>query len=108
MKKNSTLPLIRLSNQEIESHLAKLNQWHCDDALSMIYKEWVFESFQLAVNFFTQIAALAETQNHHPDIFSAYKRIKISISTHDVGGLTDKDFALAQSIDQLKLMTGMG
>ena len=62
----------------------------------------------MAVIFFTQIAALAETQNHNPDIFSAYKRIKISISTHDVGGLTDKDFVLAQSIDQLEPMIGMG
>ena len=51
----------------------------------------------------TRVALLAERQGHHPDWWNAYNRVRIELSTHDVGGLTSRDLALAQAIDRAYL-----
>ena len=53
------------------------------------------------VTFVTQIAPIAEKANHHPDIFLGWRRVRLNISTHSEGGLTDKDFDLAEKIDRI-------
>jgi len=50
----------------------------------------------------TRVALLAESQNHHPDWSNVYNRVRIELSTHDAGGLTDNDVTLARAIDALK------
>lgn len=65
-------------------------------------KEFVFKDFVQAIEFVNQIASLAEQMNHHPDILIFdYKKVKISLFTHDANRVTEKDHKLAKSIDDL-------
>ncbi len=66
-----------------------------------IEKKFVFNNFIQAMGFINQLALYAEKANHHAEIFNVYNKVNIRLSTHDAGGVTDKDFHLAQQIDQL-------
>ncbi|MDY7026263.1 MAG: 4a-hydroxytetrahydrobiopterin dehydratase [Pseudomonadota bacterium] len=66
-----------------------------------IHKQWQFDDFIQAFGFMSQVALLAETQGHHPDWSNSYAKVDIRLSTHDQGGLSEKDFALAQAIEAL-------
>jgi 4a-hydroxytetrahydrobiopterin dehydratase len=90
----------RLSNQKIEQGLAKLNGWkHIRNVLS---KEFTLSSFTGAAKFITKIAPIANRMDHHPDIqLHRYKRVRVMLTTHDAGGITQKDFGLAAKIDAL-------
>ena len=68
-----------------------------------ICRELLFDDFVQAFSFMTRLALLAEQQGHHPDWWNAYNRVRIELSTHDVGGLTSRDLALAQAIDRAYL-----
>ncbi|MEK6911602.1 MAG: 4a-hydroxytetrahydrobiopterin dehydratase, partial [Candidatus Thermoplasmatota archaeon] len=57
--------------------------------------------FKEAMAFLNRVAELAETANHHPDIWNSWNRVKLSLTTHDAGGLTERDFKLAKKIDAL-------
>lgn len=57
--------------------------------------------FPQSLMFITAVGLLAEAAQHHPDILIQWNRVTLSLTTHDAGGLTEKDFALAQQIDQL-------
>jgi 4a-hydroxytetrahydrobiopterin dehydratase len=64
-------------------------------------KKYTFKSFMPAIGFVNKIADAAEKAGHHPDITINYSLVTISLSTHSEGGVTDKDFQLAQEIDQI-------
>ena len=67
-----------------------------------IFREYVMKDFVSAVGLINKIAELAEAADHHPDIhLTGYKRLRIELSTHSVGTLTEKDFNLAEKIDAL-------
>jgi 4a-hydroxytetrahydrobiopterin dehydratase len=66
-----------------------------------IEREFHFKNFRHSLAFVNQVADLAEEQNHHPDIFIAYAKVKLVLSTHKVGGLSRNDFILAAKIDLL-------
>ncbi len=66
-----------------------------------IEKEFVFKNFIEAFGFMSKIAILAEKANHHPEWFNVYNKVQIRLSTHDAGGLTQKDFDLALAIEAL-------
>jgi len=64
--------------------------------------EFTFQSFRAAMAFLNQVADLAESQDHHPEIFNSYSHVKIRLTTHDEGStVTDKDWQLARAIDRL-------
>ncbi len=87
--------------QEIELFLSNLPLWERDDKL--INRELVFSNFVAAVGAINSIAVLAEVADHHPDVLIyGYNKLRISLSTHDKGGLTKADFELAKKIDDLK------
>lgn len=87
----------RLSKDEARARLKNLQGWKLDD--DEIEKEYRFADFKQAMAFVNRVADLAEEANHHPDIEIKYNRVELSLSTHSEGGLTDKDFALAEQID---------
>lgn len=58
-------------------------------------------TFRDAIQFVNNVAQLAESQNHHPDITINYRKVTLTLTTHDAGGLTEKDFTLAVSINEL-------
>jgi 4a-hydroxytetrahydrobiopterin dehydratase len=60
-----------------------------------------FDSFLQAIDFVNRLAAVAEERNHHPDIDIRWNKVRLVLSTHSAGGLTDKDFTLARKIDEL-------
>ena len=64
-------------------------------------KEYNFKNFRDALTFTNAVGELAETENHHPDLFLTWGRVKVTIWTHKVGGLTESDFVLAAKIDTL-------
>jgi 4a-hydroxytetrahydrobiopterin dehydratase len=66
----------------------------------LIRRDFVFADFIQAFAFMTQVALMAEQRNHHPEWSNVYNRVSITLTTHDVGGLSMKDIALAQAIDR--------
>ncbi len=67
-----------------------------------IAKEFVFRGFSEAIKFINELAAIAESEDHHPDInLHGWNKVKITLSTHAIGGLSDNDFILAAKINQL-------
>ncbi len=88
---------VRLDDAEIAKRLATLPGWRRDGAT--IRREYRFRDFTEAFGFMTRVALLAERAGHHPDWRNVWNRVEIALSTHDAGGLTERDFALAIAID---------
>lgn len=91
----------RLAADEISQHMKQIPDWEQKD--NSIYRRFQFANFVQAFGFMSQVALLAEAANHHPDWSNVYSRVDIILSTHDAGGLTEKDFSLARQIDALPL-----
>ncbi|HIK54948.1 MAG TPA: 4a-hydroxytetrahydrobiopterin dehydratase [Synechococcales cyanobacterium M55_K2018_004] len=88
-----------LTESEIQQRLSQLPGWSLQGKeIQQVFK---FKDFIEAVNFVNRLVAPAEAAGHHPDIAISYNRVTISLTTHDSGGLTEKDFDLAQTISQL-------
>ncbi len=87
----------KLDEAGIKEKLARLSGWaRAGDA---IRKEYTFADFAEAMGFVTRVALRAEAMNHHPDILVNYSRVTLTLSSHDAGGLTERDFRLAEKID---------
>lgn len=67
-----------------------------DDFITKVFK---FDDFASAFGFMAQIAVVAETMNHHPEWFNVYNRVDVTLTTHDAGGVTDKDVKLAERME---------
>ncbi|MEB3282758.1 MAG: 4a-hydroxytetrahydrobiopterin dehydratase [Lyngbya sp.] len=93
----------RLNEAEITQRLQALPNWKRENQ-TIIYTH-TFNNFIEAVNFINCLVEPAETLGHHPDIFISYNTVKISLTTHDKGGLTPLDFQLAETI--LKLINNL-
>lgn len=94
----------KLSQAEIDTGLAALNQglgapWQLVD--QKLEKEFKFPNFVAAFAFMTRVALLAEKLDHHPEWFNVYGKVRIQLSTHEVGGISDLDFSLARSIESM-------
>jgi 4a-hydroxytetrahydrobiopterin dehydratase len=89
-----------LSDQEIEQRLAG-GPWRRRDEMT-IARDWSFADFRGALAFVERVADAAEAANHHPDIrVHGWNTVRLELSTHSEGGITEADFALAARIDQL-------
>jgi 4a-hydroxytetrahydrobiopterin dehydratase len=69
----------------------------------ILFKEFVFSTFQDAINFVNAVAKIADEADHHPDIFISYNKVKISLITHDLGEISEKDYSLAKEIESLEV-----
>lgn len=87
-----------LSGDEARARLSKLNGWQIEDG--QLQKTFQFKFFRGSLDFVNRIGELAERAEHHPDIDIRYNRVRLSLSTHDAGGLTAKDFDLAAQADK--------
>ena len=89
----------KLNLDQINFNLKNLNDWSFEN--DSITKQFQFKDFIEALSFVNSIGLEAEKMDHHPDILMfAWNKVKISISTHSAGGITEKDFALAQKIEE--------
>ncbi|MGV1012844.1 MAG: 4a-hydroxytetrahydrobiopterin dehydratase [Flavobacterium sp.] len=89
----------KYSNIEIQTAMKTLNNWILNE--NKIEKQFQFKDFSEALAFIVRIGVLAEKQNHHPELYNVYNKVTIALTTHDVSGLSDKDFLLATSIDAI-------
>ena len=88
-----------LSDAEIDERLATAEGWDRGEA-GTIEKEWKLADFAEAIRFVDRVAEIAESANHHPDILlHGWNKVRLTLSTHSEGGLTDADFKLASQID---------
>src|SRR5262245_65573849 len=82
-----------------EAAIARLDSWRAADGRDAITKEFRFKDFNAAFGFMSRVALYAEKHDHHPEWFNVYNRVEATLSTHDAGGVTDKDVALAHFMD---------
>ncbi len=92
----------KLDPQTLTEQLAQLTHWRYDaDRGGLIQRDFVFADFSEAFGFMTQVALLAEKRNHHPEWSNVYNRISITLTSHDVQGLSSRDIDLARLIDEI-------
>lgn len=89
-----------LPEDKIKEYLAEVDGW--DRNGDVIQKDFLFQNFKEALTFINKVGEIAEMEGHHPDILlHEYKHVRISLSTHAIGGLSDNDFILAAKIDAI-------
>jgi 4a-hydroxytetrahydrobiopterin dehydratase len=93
------MQVAKLNPAEIEERLARLPDWGLDQG--KLFRHFVFSNFIEAFGFMSQVALLAESMNHHPEWNNVYDRVEIYLITHDAGGISERDFELAERIETL-------
>jgi 4a-hydroxytetrahydrobiopterin dehydratase len=89
-----------LSPEAAQSRLSQLPGWQIESG--ELVRTFQFKDFVAALHFVNRVGELAEKAGHHPDIDIRYNRVRLALVSHDAGGLTEKDFALATQIENLK------
>ena len=91
-----------LREEEARQHLKNLPDWSLTADKKSIQAQYEMKNFVAAVELIRQIAEVAEAENHHPDIhLTGYRKLRVDLSTHAAGGLTENDFILAAKISRL-------
>lgn len=91
----------RLAEGERAKALGQLTEWRLVEGRDAITRRFVFSGFVEAFGFMTQVALVAERMNHHPEWSNVYRTVDVTLSTHDAGGLTALDTALAVEMDRI-------
>jgi 4a-hydroxytetrahydrobiopterin dehydratase len=90
--------MTRLSDDEVHAALAEgLTGWELE--AGAITKEFAFSGFRAAIDFIDRVAERAQAARHHPDLRNRYNRVNVTLTTHDEGGVTEKDIDLARAIE---------
>jgi len=90
------------TKKKAKEFLAEVPGWELSRDAKKISKEFTFRNFVRAMRFVDKAAQIAEREEHHPDIHIFYDKVVFDLSTHDVNGLSEKDFIMAAKIDKLK------
>jgi len=88
-----------LATEEVRLALLDLPEWRLDGG--KLVRQWSFGDFVQAMDFVDRVAALAEQSGHHPDIDIRYNRVTLELVTHDAGGITERDLAMAARLNGL-------
>jgi 4a-hydroxytetrahydrobiopterin dehydratase len=91
----------KLSREARSAALAKLRGWQEASGREAIAKTFVFADFNEAFGFMTRAALVAEKMDHHPEWSNVYKTVVVTLTTHDAGGVTARDIALAEAMDRI-------
>lgn len=91
----------RLSGAPRAAALAELSGWSEVEGRDAIAKTFAFKDFNAAFGFMTRVALIAEKTDHHPEWRNVYRTVEVTLSTHDAGGVTGRDIALARAMDRL-------
>jgi 4a-hydroxytetrahydrobiopterin dehydratase len=89
----------KLSEAEVQSRLEAFPAWRFSDG--RLERRFAFADFVEAFGFLARVALLAERLNHHPDITNSYKHVTLALTSHDAGGVTERDFRLLAAIEAL-------
>lgn len=93
------MAIARLTDTERDEALARLSGWNLRDDGLAICRTFTFADFAQAFGFMARVAIIAEKADHHPEWFNVYNRVEITLTTHDAGGLSTRDVALADAIE---------
>jgi len=91
----------KLSGEARAKALSALPGWHEVAGRDAITKTFVFKDFNAAFGFMARVALVAEKLDHHPEWTNVYKTVEVTLSTHDAGGLTERDIKLARAMDSI-------
>jgi 4a-hydroxytetrahydrobiopterin dehydratase len=91
----------KLTAEARQSALARLSGWSEVKNREAITKKFTFRDFNEAFGFMTRTALVAEKLDHHPEWFNVYKKVEVTLATHDAGGVTELDIELAEAMDRL-------
>jgi 4a-hydroxytetrahydrobiopterin dehydratase len=91
--------MTKLAGAMRQKTLSELKGWQEVEGRDAIAKTFVFKDFNEAFGFMSRVALTAEKMDHHPEWFNVYKTVEVTLSTHDAGGVTEKDAALARAMD---------
>ncbi len=91
----------KLTGEARKAALGKLSGWAEAQGRDAIAKTFVFKDFNEAFGFMTRAALIAEKLDHHPECFNVYKKVEVTLSTHDAGGVTELDVKLAEAMDKI-------
>ena len=91
----------KLTGDARKTALAGLKGWLEVTGRDAITNKFVFKDFNQAFGFMSRAALVAEKMDHHPEWFNVYKTVEVTLSTHDAGGLTDRDVKLAEAMDKI-------
>lgn len=92
---------MRLEGEKRKQALAEIPDWDEVEGRDAIARNFIFADFNEAFGFMSRVALVAEKMDHHPEWFNVYKTVKVTLSTHDAGGLTLKDITLAKAMDKI-------
>ena len=87
--------------QDAEKLLQELDDWMLWPGAQAISKSFKFKDFKEAFDFAAKVAAIAEEEDHHPDLSISWGRVEVELSTHSIGGLSENDFIVAAKIDKI-------
>ncbi len=90
--------MTKYNKEEVAPMLLNLNDWQFNS--DGIEKKFQFKNFTEALGFIVKVGVVSEKMNHHPELFNVYNKVNIRLTTHDAGGVTDKDIKLASEIDR--------
>lgn len=89
----------KMPASEVKARMDKVPDWSYDEEKNALYRHLLFKDFSEAWGFMSRVALEAEKLDHHPSWFNEYNKVDVYLSTHDAGGITQLDFALAKAID---------
>jgi len=99
--------MAKLPIDELRSALKRLPDWRLVEGREAITRKYQFVDFDAAFAFMTRVALLAAKMDHHPEWFNVYNKLEVTLTTHDAGGVTQKDIDLAMAMDgYAALMSG--
>ncbi|MCX7607081.1 MAG: 4a-hydroxytetrahydrobiopterin dehydratase [Bacteroidia bacterium] len=91
--------MVAYTQEEVRQRLTFFPEWKYTQGV--LTREYEFGDFLEAWGFLSQVALLAERHNHHPEIWNVYHRVRLSWSTHEAGGVTERDFTLIEEVDRV-------
>jgi 4a-hydroxytetrahydrobiopterin dehydratase len=93
--------IVKLTAAERARAMKELPDWRAVEGRDAIQRSFKFGNFNEAWGFMTRVALQAEAQDHHPEWFNVYNRVDVTLSTHDCGGVSERDVKLAKTIDKM-------
>lgn len=93
------MQITKASEEQIQAFISQNEQWSLKNG--KLHREFQFADFVTAFGFMTEVAIKAESQNHHPEWFNVYRKVVVDLTTHEAGGISSRDFKLAQVMDEI-------
>jgi 4a-hydroxytetrahydrobiopterin dehydratase len=91
----------RLMGHRLSTALETLKDWHLSSDGTKLERTLLFTDFVHAFGFMSQVALLAERRNHHPEWFNVWNKVRLALTTHTAGGITQRDVELAKAVDEV-------